>query len=97
MSSRRAPEFVVSVALLGSGIVTRVRNGENSGRELHHEFVALRLETIPLKRDEHGTWSGAITLPPRNDIAAPRHALAAWITARGKWVPLQATGGWLDE
>jgi hypothetical protein len=101
MTSRRSrngdPEFAVSVALLGSGIVTRVRNGENAGRELHHEFVALRLETKPLKQNEQGTWSATVPLPSRNDIAASRHALAAWITPRGKLAPLQATGGWLDK
>lgn len=98
LSARRAaPEFAVSVALLGSGIVTRVRNGENAGRELHHEFVALRMETAPLKRNQQGVWSATIAVSPRNDIAAPRHALAAWITARDKLAPLQATGGWLNE
>ena len=86
----------VSVALLGSGIVSNVRKGENAGRELRHEFVALRLETVRLARGAAGTWSATITLAPRPEIAAPRHALAAWVTKRGELTPLQATGGWID-
>jgi hypothetical protein len=87
----------VSVALLGGGIVNQVRKGENAGRELRHEFVALRLATAALKKNQDGSWSGKVELPPRTDVVAARHALAAWVTPSGKLSPLQATGGWLDE
>jgi hypothetical protein len=92
-----APRLEVSVALLGSGIVNQVRKGENAGRELRHEFVTLRFETAPLERDENGTYSARVILPPRTDIAAPRQAIAGWVTPRGKLTPLQATGGWSER
>ena len=86
----------VSVALLGGGIVSNVRKGENAGRELRHEFVALRLERSAMKRDAAGGWSAVVSLPPRAEIAAQRHGLAAWVTPRGQLAPLQSAGGWLE-
>ncbi|MBI2813528.1 MAG: DUF1223 domain-containing protein [Opitutae bacterium] len=82
----------VHVALLGGGIVSAVRAGENKGRTLHHEFVALTLRTAQL---EAGTAD--VMLPSAARYGVPRTALAVWITRRGDPTPLQATGGWLDE
>lgn len=89
-------DFEVSVALLGGGIVTDVRRGENSGRTLRHEFVALRLETSALAAADSGARTATLSLPPRTDLTAPRRALAAWVTRRGSLAPVQATGGWIE-
>ena len=87
-----------SVALLGGGIVSDVRKGENAGRKLHHEFVALQLATIPLEHNPvTGAWTGTVTLPSRTDVKAERLALAGWIHVRGDQTPQQAAGGWLEE
>jgi hypothetical protein len=92
----KATKLEVSVALLGGGIVSNVRKGENAGRELRHEFVALRLETGALVRAENGAWTASINLPPRTDIAANRRALAAWVSVKGQLAPIQAVGGWIE-
>ena len=86
----------VSVALLGGGIVSHVRKGENAGRELRHEFVVLRLESAALIRQEAGAFTGTVQLPPRADVATTRRALAAWVALRGENAPLQAAGGWIE-
>ena len=86
----------VSVVLLGGGIATEVRRGENSGRTLRHEFVALRWEARALAAGSGGVRTATLVLPPRSDLAAPRRALAAWVTRRGSLAPLQAVGGWLE-
>jgi hypothetical protein len=87
-----------SIAMLGGGIVSDVRKGENAGRKLHHEFVALQLATVPLERDPAtGAWTGTVTLPTRTDVKAERLALAGWIHAQGEQTPQQAAGGWLEE
>lgn len=81
------------VALLGTGIRSEVRRGENAGRDLTHDFVALGWETALLQRVDAG-WTGRVALPA-SDIDA-RRAVAVWITeAAPGSVPLQATGGWL--
>ena len=89
-------DFEISVALLGGGIVNDVRRGENSGRTLRHEFVALRLETVALTAGEAGARTATITLPPRGEIKTARRALAAWVTRRGSLTPVQAVGGWIE-
>ncbi|HVS51737.1 MAG TPA: DUF1223 domain-containing protein [Opitutaceae bacterium] len=98
-AARRAERCDVFVALLGGGIVSSIHAGENSGRELHHEFVALDLASSALTPSADGHL-GAI-LPSLNSHAAgqpaaSRHAIAAWIVRHGELAPLQATGGWLD-
>ena len=40
-----------AVALLGCGLESNVKAGENQGRSLHHDFVALACETKPLSTD----------------------------------------------
>jgi hypothetical protein len=95
-SGKSAPKLDVSVALLGGGIVSNVRKGENAGRELRHEFVALRLETAALSAGANGVWSATVSLSARAEIAAQRHAIAAWVTAHGRQEPIQAAGGWIE-
>ena len=86
-----AGDLEVHVALLGGGITSSVRAGENEGRTLRHEFVALALKSARL---EDG--AAELSLPKSAQAGVTRHALAVWITPRGEPTPLQATGGWLD-
>ncbi len=98
MGARDSPRSVnASVALLGGGIVSDIRRGENAGRKLAHEFVALQLQVVPLKQEKSGRWSGTITLAERPDLIATRLALAGWVTTAGRLAPIQAVGGWLKQ
>jgi hypothetical protein len=91
---RGKDEFDVHVALLGCGLVSKVTAGENSGATLRQEFVALALATHPLvSNDTAHRAEFALPAPTVKDV--PRRALAAWVTRRGKFEPVQATGGWL--
>ena len=83
-------DFEVHVALLGGGIVSAVRAGENSGRTLRHEFVALALKTARLE-----AGAADLNLPKPAVAGVTRHALSVWVTRRGELTPQQATGGWL--
>lgn len=84
-------DYEVHIALLGGGIVSNVRAGENAGRTLHHEFVALALRTARLE-----AGAAQVMLPAAARDGVTRTALAVWVTRRGELTPLQATGGWLD-
>jgi len=86
----------VHVALLGGGITTDVRGGENAGRKLAHEFVALVLREAELTAQTDGTLTARVALAEKNLPATPRRALAAWVTRRGQMTPVQAAGGWLE-
>jgi len=84
-------EGEVYVALLGAGIVSRVRAGENVGRTLPHDFVVLVLKKARLEAGE-----ALVELPLTPTEGVPRHALVAWVVRPGELAPRQATGGWLD-
>ena len=82
----------VRVALLGAGITSEVKAGENRGRTLRHDFVALAVHSARLV---NGT--AELRLLKSTEAGIPRQALAVWVTRHGDRTPLQATGGWLPE
>ena len=86
-------QVMAHVALLGFGVTSDVARGENAGRKLTHDFVALwhhesNLQGSPLraefKLDE-------------NSSESQRRALVAWVSLGGDPTPIQATGGWLTQ
>ena len=66
-----------------------VKAGENSGRQLQHDFVVLALAAAKLAE------SRAEVNLPAGPSAPARQAIVAWITEAGDVLPLQAVGGWL--
>lgn len=85
-------ELEVHVALLGTGIVSDVRRGENRGRRLEHGFVVLDWAR---RRLRNGAATVPLPLGP-TDVVTTRTALAVWVSEVGQPAPLQATGGWLS-
>lgn len=83
--------LTLNVALLGFGLQTDVRAGENRGKRLTHDFVVLGMIE---KTGSVATWSGPL---PQSQLAAKakRLALVAWVSAKGTQRPLQMAGGWL--
>jgi hypothetical protein len=78
--------------LLANELNSDVKAGENKGRRLTHDFVALVLAKQPLKPSKAGAW-GEIVLSP--NARAPRPAVAFWVTRSGSMEVIQAVGGWL--
>ncbi|MBT8136117.1 MAG: DUF1223 domain-containing protein [Gammaproteobacteria bacterium] len=94
-SAATSRELRVTVALLGAGLKTEVRAGENRGRTLSHDFVVLGLEQAKLHDDGSDLHTAVLRLPDSN-IEAERYALAVWISSGNRQAPIQATGGWLN-
>jgi hypothetical protein len=86
--------YEVHAALLASSLHSLVKAGENRGRMLTHDFVALSLVQAPLKRTE-ATIQGEFNLPLPAKAAGGDLAIAVWVTETGSLEPVQATGGWL--
>lgn len=80
----------LKVALLGFGLETEVKAGENRGRLLKHDFVVL---DVVSQNSESGFWSGKIPVSPFAKFAK-RLAIVAWISTQGDQRPVQITGGW---
>ncbi|MGH8047798.1 MAG: DUF1223 domain-containing protein [Chthoniobacterales bacterium] len=86
--------LVAEVAPLANDVVSDVRRGENAGRKLPHEFVALALISAPLE-SRNGEWAAKVSLPRKTE--APISALAVWVHPANDPTPIQATGGWLKK
>ncbi|WP_086933519.1 DUF1223 domain-containing protein [Agarilytica rhodophyticola] len=77
------------VALLGMDISTDVPRGENAGKKLNHDFVALSLDS---NNSKSNIWQGQLPKAPKN---AGDVAVAAWVTTINNPTPIQAVGGFL--
>jgi hypothetical protein len=80
----------LNVALLGMGLVSNIRAGENAGRKAHHEFVVLKYQTS-ISTDAR--WQFALDTRRVNSIAPG--ALAVWVSRADDPTPLQAAGALL--
>jgi hypothetical protein len=87
-----ASGWTVHLAELGFGLKTEIPRGENSGRTLINDFVALDHQTRAL---ESGKTDAAFTFSkPKQEAAVPSHrAVAIWLTKTGQLHPVQAAGG----
>ena len=92
-ATTQSRSLTLNVALLGNDLQSDVKRGENSGRKLRHDFVVLDLIQTNMA-NALNRWTGSIALLTRagNDKTS---AFAAWITENG--IPVQATGGWLQQ
>ena len=86
------------VSLLGFDLQSAVRDGENRGRKLSHDFVALGWERKALTVNGASGGRQEVTFhlpePPPKD--AGRLAVAVWVSEAGKSGAEQAVGGWLN-
>ena len=78
----------LNVAVLGFDLTTQVKAGENRGKALTHDFVALNHQVIKTGSQR---WQTQLNLPTQPGT----YGLVAWVDQPGDLTPLQATGGWL--
>jgi hypothetical protein len=86
-------QAIAHVALIGFGVTSDVARGENAGRKLTHDFVALAhheaaLQGSPLRAE--------LKLDEESGDSHPR-AIAAWVSVGSDPTPIQATGGWISK
>ena len=95
--SFRAPkpgtDWRVHAARLGNGLASQVQAGENRGRTLRHEFVALELTEAPLDSVKGAVLE--LRLPTAAKAAS--YSVAFWITRGNSPTPIQAVGGDLPQ
>lgn len=91
---RGTGDYEVTAALLASDLSSDVKDGENAGRHLNHDFAALSLMTRTLVNQTNGC-QGSFIIDNNPQGIGGRLALAVWVTRSGQLQPLQAAGGWL--
>ena len=87
--SRSGGAYSAEIVPLKMNATSRVTAGENQGRTLTHQFIALNLVEADLSQT--GENFGATVSCPIDKA----DALAVWITRAGSLVPIQAAGGLL--
>jgi len=85
--------YEIHAALLAGGIISDVKAGENSGRQLRHDFAVVNLVQIGLTTSNNVAHGRFIISPPKS-VAGNTSALTVWVTRAGELEPLQTTGGW---
>jgi hypothetical protein len=80
-----------NASLLGFGLGSDVKGGENAGRKLIHDFAALALEQSAMTADGE-KYHATLNLPATR-AKHGQSALAVWVTKNGKLVPVQVAGG----
>lgn len=91
--ARRALAWETHIAVLGLDLSTRVKAGENGGRELRHDFVVLSHDVKEMRGDGDSFRAEAKLTAP----AGTKTALAVWVNEAGHLEPVQAVGGMLAE
>lgn len=86
-----ATALQLHVALLGMGLSSDIRAGENVGRHTVHQFVVLAHSQVASQQLRWQT-----TLPQNDQLHSKRQALVVWVSEPDSPVPLQAVGGYLD-
>jgi len=86
-------QLQLHAGILGFGLHTQIRRGENAGRSSVHEFVLL--DSVALQAVAPGRWSGRLPATPSHQ--AGRYGLVVWASTSASQAPIQVTGGWLPE
>ena len=84
----------LNAAWLGFDLETEVRDGENEGKNLKHDFVSLGTQlTTGIKVGNEYHWR--FTIKPPTKKVSNKKGMAFWVTNGNDPMPIQATGGWM--
>ncbi len=84
----------INTSLLGFGLETDVKAGENKGKTLTHDFVALS-HNKTIMTSTNGQYTARLPLP-HSRHTAKYLGITAWVNTTKSLIPLQAVGGLLD-
>lgn len=78
--------------VLGNGLSTDVKTGENAGEKLNHEFVVLKLVKKKMNKKEK-VYTATIDLNEKIKASPKSLSIAFWVSKKGSPAPIQAVGG----
>ena len=91
-TTRSSAQWMATGALLGNRLSSKVTNGENGGRTLSHEFVAMHLVTMPMIKSGND-YVALLNLGGPLKTEPPSLSLAVWVSDTQSQRPVQAVGG----
>ena len=86
-------KYKIHAALLGFGIVSEVKAGENTGKTLHHDFAIMDYAEAEMSFTQDGIFQKSLSLKSSQNILSSKFAVAAWISEEKGLAPLQVAGG----
>lgn len=94
-SKVEAKQLLINVAILGMNLSTEVKRGENSGRQLLHDFVVLshNQHNVSVSNDVVQQWQ--VAAPEFTESSEAQNALVVWLSHPDSQKVIQATGGYL--
>ena len=93
-STKRDDDLVAHVALLGFGIETEVKSGENKGQLLKHDFVVIGYQQSNMEVNKTLALA-KLTLPTPYGVATTKQAIVFWVSQKNDPTPLQVAANWL--
>jgi len=81
----------LNIAILGFGIETEIRAGENAGKVLKHDFVMIGKDS---QNSYTGQWTLPLPIAQKHEMS--RQGIAVWVSSTNRQEPLQAVGGYLN-
>lgn len=89
--------YIVHAAILGFGIVSDVKAGENAGRHLKHDFTVIDYVEKDMGESKNGLFQKELSFKVRDKISFKKLAISAWVSEDNSYTPIQAAGGYLVD
>jgi hypothetical protein len=86
--------LIAHIAVLGFGIETPIKSGENSGRNLKHDFVVIGHQQHNML-SKQGSASTLLTMPTTVAVPTNKKAVVFWVAKENDPTPLQVAANWL--
>jgi hypothetical protein len=86
--------LTLNIAVLGLGLVTDVKAGENDGRQLKHDFIVLGFRSAPLVSAITGGWEAG-PMEIKSTTGDSPAAVVGWVSGSDGAI-LQVAGGWMQ-
>lgn len=101
-ATNKSAELHANIALLAFNESNFIKWGENIGKSLHHDFIAVELKQVALSINQDNVYTANLNqlkIPPpqKGEKKDNQYALAIWVSDGGTLNVLQATGGWLQQ
>ncbi len=89
-------ELIAHVALLGFGIQTKVKAGENNRRLLNHDFVVIGYQQKEMIVNNKSSNVIDLPFPPVVNVDTARTAMVVWVSTKEDPTPIQVAADWYE-
>lgn len=89
--------LIAHVALLGFGIETEVKAGENKSRLLNHDFVVIGYQQGVMTEDNELSTVIDLPFPTPVKVDTTKTAIVVWVSTKENPTPIQVAADWYNE